>query len=263
MEFQRFRDQVHRKFKLDLNSYKENQLKRRINNLMQRRGIDGYDAYLRQLSGSREAVREFIDYLMINVTEFFRDKKPFHYLEHTLLPEMVGAKPRLKIWSAACSNGAEPYSVTMILDDLTPGVRHQIEATDLDPGILRLAAKARYAPELVRNVSPVRLRKHFKKEGDQYALSPSVTGRVRFRRHDLLGDPYGSGYDLIICRNVQIYFTRAAQERMNARFCRALVPGGILFLGSSETIFNAAELGYKRLAPCFYRKVSEPTIGGS
>lgn len=221
---------------------------------MQRRNISGYDEYLRQLSGSPQAVREFIDYLMINVTEFFRDKKPFHYLEHTLLPEMLAAKPRLKIWSAACSNGAEPYSVTMILDGLTPGVRHRIEATDLDPGILKVAAEARYPPDLVRNVTPMRLRKYFKKDGEQYVLSPSIAGRVSFKRHNLLGDPYGSGYDLIICRNVQIYFTREAQEKMNARFWRALVPGGVLFLGSSETIFNAADLGYERMVPCFYRK---------
>ncbi len=254
MEFQHFRNEVHRKFKLDLNSYKENQLRRRIDNLMQRRRIAGYDEYLRQLSGSPQAFQEFIDYLTINVTEFFRDKKPFHYLEHTVLPEMLKRKPRLKIWSAACSNGAEPYSVAIILDELTPGVLHRIEATDLDPGILRVAAEARYPPDLVRGIEPQRLRRYFTEQDGQYVLSRSIVSRVHFRRHDLLGDPYGSGYDLIICRNVQIYFTREAQEKMNARFSRALVPGGVLFLGSSETIFNAGDLGYERLASCFYRK---------
>lgn len=254
MDFQSFRDQVSARLKLDLNSYKETQLKRRIESLMVRRKIGGYREYLQQLVANPTVFQEFVDYLTINVTEFFRDKKPFEYLEKTVFPEMLKKKSQLKIWSAACSNGAEPYSLTIILDELTPGKRHRLEATDLDPNILKLAANGRYPADLLRNMDPNRVKKYFKQENGFYCLDAGIKSRVLFKRHDLLSDTYGSGYDLIVCRNVQIYFTREAQEKINARFWKALVSGGILFLGSSETIFNYADLGYERIVSCFYRK---------
>jgi chemotaxis protein methyltransferase CheR len=254
MDFQTFRDQVSTRLKLDLNSYKETQLKRRIDSLMSRRKIEGYRQYLHQLVTEPKVFGEFVDYLTINVTEFFRDKKPFEHLEKTILPEMFRKKSQLKIWSAACSNGAEPYSLAIILSELTPEKKHRIEATDLDPGILKVAAEGRYPADLLRNMAPGRVQKYLKQENGFYYLDAQTKSRVQFRRHDLLSDSYGSGYDLIVCRNVQIYFTREAQEKINVRFCKALVPGGILFLGSSETIFNYTDLGFERMVSCFYRK---------
>lgn len=254
MEFHDFKNRVAKELKLDLNSYKDTQLRRRINTLMTRRKIESYAAYFRMISKDRQAFGDFVDYLTINVTEFFRDLKAFQQLEKTVLPGLLAANPRLKVWSAACSNGAEPYSVAIILNELAPGRHHQIEATDLDPNVLQTATRGVYPTDLLRNVPADRRERYFRNEGGLYALDPQIKKRVIFRRHDLLADPYQSGYDLIICRNVQIYFTREAQWRVNSRFSQALRSGGVLFLGASETILNFVELGLERVTSSFYHK---------
>jgi chemotaxis protein methyltransferase CheR len=259
MEFEEFKSRVARELKLDLNSYKDTQLRRRINTLMVRRKIESYEAYFQMISRDRRAFSDFVDYLTINVTEFFRDVKAFHKLEKMIFPELLAVNPTLKIWSAACSNGAEPYSVAIILNELTPGKRHWIEATDLDPNVLQRAVRGEYPAELLRNVPATRRERYFRSENGRYILDPEIKKRVVFRRHDLLADPYRPGYDLIICRNVQIYFTKEAQWRVNSRFSRALRPGGVLFLGASETIFKASELGLERIAISFYRRVRTAT----
>lgn len=254
MDFQEFKNRVSRELKLDLNSYKDAQLQRRIGTLMTRKRVNNYADYYRVISGDRRQLADFVDYLTINVTEFFRDSRAFQELEKRVLPELLAANPRLKIWSAACSNGAEPYSLVIILDELTPGWRHRIEATDLDPNVLRIAAEGTYPPDLLRNVPAGRREKYFRKENGRYVLDQEIKRRVVFRRHDLLADPYGDGFDLIVCRNVQIYFTKEAQWRVNSRFSRALRPGGVLFLGASETIFSPSELGFERTTISFYRR---------
>lgn len=254
MDFQEFKNRVARDLKLDLNSYKDAQLRRRINTLMIRKKIGSYAEYYRIISGDRQSFADFVDFLTINVTEFFRDIRAFQELEKRVLPELLAGNRRLKIWSAACSNGAEPYSLAIILDELTPGIHHRIEATDLDPNVLQTAVRGLYPPDLLRNMPQSRLEKYFRNENGRYALDPQIKKRVTFRRHDLLADPYGQGFDLIVCRNVQIYFTREAQWRVNSRFSQALRPGGVLFLGASETILNAAEFGLERMAISFYRR---------
>lgn len=166
----------------------------------------------------------------------------------------IAKKNSLKIWSAACSNGCEPYTIAIILEELAPGKRHQIDATDLDNTILQAAAMGTYGPDAVRNVPQDRLKKYFTLEKDKYHIVGSIKAKVNFRQHNLLSDNYPRGYDLIACRNVTIYFTREAQDKVNARFAQSLNSGGYLFIGGSETIFNYAELGFDKVAPCFYRK---------
>ncbi|MBC7104867.1 MAG: protein-glutamate O-methyltransferase CheR [Firmicutes bacterium] len=255
MDFAAFRDRVAVSFRLSLDGYKEPQLRRRVESLMARRKIRDYGSYFELLVADGSAYREFLDYLTINVTEFFRDPAMFRRLEEELLPELLGSGFALRIWSAGCANGAEPYSVAIILEELTPGRRHRIEGTDVDGRILEVAREGRYPAELLRHVGPARRRRYFRPEGRDFVLDASIRRRVEFRRHDLLRDPYGTGYDLIMCRNVTIYFTREAQARVNEGLARALKPGGILFVGGAETIFNYRELGYEKIGPCFYRKV--------
>ena len=255
MDFTVFRQKVYTGFNIDLTSYKETQLKRRIESLMARHGITDYLAYYQLLKQNPKLFQEFVDYLTINVTEFFRDPGMFKVLEEKVLPELLQKHSLLRIWSAACSNGAEPYSVAMILEDLTPGRRHRIEATDIDQKILAVAAEGVYTEDLLQNVSPERRAKYFHKKDGVYVLDERLKRRVIFKHHDLLKDPYGKGYDLIICRNVQIYFTKEAQDRINKQFSEALSPGGVLFIGSSETILNFRELNLEKSFASFYRKV--------
>jgi len=240
-----------------LNSYKENQLKRRLDNLMAKQKLNpgDYAGFFKLLSDDRGVYVNFLDTLTINVSEFFRDKAMFNFLEEKVFPALLAQKSVLKVWSAACSSGAEPYSLAIILNELTSNRRHRIEASDIDRNILEAATGGRYNPDQVRNVPASRLAKYFRREGNLFYINDSIKKMVKFRRHDLLLDPLGQGYDLIACRNVTIYFTRDAQVKLNIKFHRALNPGGVLFVGASEMIFNYRELGFEKMAPCFYRKM--------
>ncbi len=256
MDFALFKNRVRASFQLDLNAYKENQLKRRLESLMVKQKInkDDYVSFYKLLTAGGKAYQDFLDTLTINVSEFFRDKSMFRFLEEQVFPALLEKKRILKIWSAACSSGAEPYSLALILDEITPNRRHQIEGSDIDRSILKMAAVARYTRDQVRNVSELRLKKYFRQENSQYILNENIKKRVSFRKQDLLLDPFGEGYDLITCRNVTIYFTRQAQEKLHPKFFQALNPGGVLFIGASEMIFNYREQGFEKLASCFYRK---------
>lgn len=253
MDFSLFKDKIRSNFKLDLNAYKENQLKRRLDSLMTKQKINNgdYAGFLKLLTSERKAYMDFLDTMTINVSEFFRDKSMFGVLEEKVMP-MLLEKSTLKVWSAACSNGAEPYSMAIILNELSSNCRHQIEGTDLDRNILQAAATACYNSDQVRNVSGPRLAKYFRREGNLYYLNDNIKNMVTLRQHDLLLDQYGQGYDLIACRNVMIYFTREAQDILNNKFVKALKPGGVLFIGASEMIFNYKELGLEKIASCYY-----------
>ncbi|MCL6560676.1 MAG: protein-glutamate O-methyltransferase CheR [Firmicutes bacterium] len=256
MDFELFKETIRQRYKLDLNAYKETQLKRRLDSLMAKKKMKpgNYEEVLQWLAKDKNALEEFMDTLTINVSEFFRDKQAFTVLENQVIPSLLAAKASVRVWSAACSMGAEPYSIAIILDEKTPGRRHVIEATDIDQHVLAAAALGKYSQEQIRNVGPERLSKYFKKVDNHYYLDERIKKSVRFRRHDLLVDPFDHGYDLIVCRNVTIYFKREAQEKLNEKFYRALNPGGYLFIGASEMIFNYRELGYEKKYSCFYQK---------
>lgn len=255
MDFAQFKDRVRRDFRLDLQSYKETQLRRRMDAFLSRRQLNDYGLLLNLLQTDRTVYEAFLDHLTINVSEFFRDPARFNELEKAILPALLRAKSRLNIWSAACSNGAEPYSVAIILAELTPGRRHRLEATDIDKNILAKAQQGKYGADAVRNVDNRRLARYFTRENGSYVLKEDIRRPVTFRRHDLLTEPFGRDYDLILCRNVTIYFTREAQDRLNRQFAAALSPGGVLFIGGSEMIFNYQELGLDKVTTCFYRKL--------
>jgi chemotaxis protein methyltransferase CheR len=254
MEFNEFKSKIYKQFGLNLDGYKEKQLKRRIDSLMQTLQLNDYGLYFQTLVKDAEQLNRFLDKVTINVSEFFRNPEIFAVLEQQVLPVLLRKKPRLKIWSAACSNGCEPYSVAIILDELAPTGLHKIDATDIDRKILEVAREGKYDSRLLKNVSPERLGKYFQKEGDQYRLIDRVKRKVAFKYHDLLVDKYDTDYDLIICRNVTIYFTAEMQEKLYVNFYHALGPGGVLFIGATENILKYREFGYEKISPWFYQK---------
>jgi len=254
MEFEAFKNRVLTSFHLDLNSYKEKQLKRRLDSYLSRLKMANYGELFSRMTANRISYEEFLDYLTINVSEFFRDPQRFSELQKEYLPKLINNRNNIKIWSAACSNGSEPYSLAIIIEELGLSGRSKIIATDIDRQILNKAEQATYLRDSLKNVTAARLERFFIQAGESFALKEALRRKVTFRHHDLLSGEYDNNYDLILCRNVTIYFTKEAQEVIYRRFNNSLTNGGILFIGGSEMIFNYKELGFEKLSTCFYRK---------
>lgn len=238
---------------VDLDGYRSSQLERRLGALIRRVGASDLAEYARMLAADPARVREFRDFLTINVTEFFRNPEKFAELGQRYLPELKRANPRLRIWSAGCANGAEAYSVAILLAEMDPAGQHEIWATDLDEDALRQAQVGAYLERDLREVSPERRRRHFTQAGDRWVVRPHLRRLVRFQVHNLLADPFPQSWDLILCRNVVIYFSDEAKEALYRRFRQALRPGGILFVGGTESLLRARELGFTPVTPFFYR----------
>jgi chemotaxis protein methyltransferase CheR len=249
-----FKRKLKIKTEIDLDLYKAPQMQRRIGNLMTRNGFDTYCAYFEHVVKNRDELASFIEYLTINVSEFFRTPEKFSKLETDVIPELLKHSPKLNIWSAGCSIGAEPYSLAMIMKEMTPGRQHRILASDLDIEILSKAKQGTYTANELKSISPQRLAKYFDKVDGKYVVKDDIKSCIEFKRHNLLKDSFETGFDLILCRNVVIYFTEEAKDQLYASFFRALKPGGILFVGATEAILNFRTMGYTSYQPFFYQK---------
>ncbi len=252
-----FRKALETAIGVPLGQYKEPQMKRRLATLMTRRGISNWPAFTHAIRTDTKLLNEVRDTLTINVSEFFRQADRFDSLQKTVLPEMLKAGRPLKIWSAGCSLGCEPYTLAMILNELDPWGSHTILATDVDMPILaRAKAGTGYLQNEVRSTPPHFLAKYFVETNGTYNVTDIVKRPVTFRRHDLLSDPYPKDQDLILCRNVVIYFTEEAKQHIYAGFAGALRPGGLLFVGGSEMIMRSHEIGFSTIGTSMYRKAA-------
>ncbi len=256
-EFEVFRRRAYRITGLDLTSYKAPQMHRRLSVLLARLKLAGYAEYARLLESDAERRQEFRDYVTINVSEFFRDSDRFGAFERDVLPRLLTSSATVRVWSAGCSIGAEPYSLAILLRELGPGRAHRILATDVDQTILdRAKAGTGYLASDIRNVGAERIQRWFVAEPNgRFSVGPVPRTMVQFLKHDLLRDQHPTGpFDLIACRNVVIYFTEAAKERIFQSFVSALRPGGVLFVGGTEAIMRPQSLGLTVMSPGFYLK---------
>ncbi|GBG56869.1 chemotaxis protein CheR [Sporomusaceae bacterium FL31] len=253
-DWETFKQKFNAKSGINLNDYKPTQMQRRITNLMTRHGVSSYLGFFELIDKNQQLYKDFVDYLTINVTEFFRTPEKFSELEKKVLPDLLTKSPKLNIWSAGCSIGAEPYSLAIILSELTPHTKHRILATDLDVEILAKAKKGVYTNNEFKNIPQTREKKYFKQVENNFIISEEIKARVEFQRHNLLLDKFETGFDLILCRNVVIYFTEEAKDALYRRFFAALKPGGVLFVGGTEAILNFRDIGFQSYLPFFYRK---------
>jgi chemotaxis protein methyltransferase CheR len=256
-DFEVFRQRAYQITGLDLTSYKAPQMHRRLSALLTKLKVRTFADYARLLESDLDRRQEFRDYVTINVSEFFRDADRFSDLERHVLPALSADTAGVRVWSAGCSIGAEPYSLAILLRELGPGRLHTIVATDVDQTILdRAKAGNGYLASDIRNVGPERIQKWFVAQPDgRYSVGPVPRGMIRFVKHDLLRDDYLKGpFDLIACRNVVIYFTEEAKDRIFESFVGALRPGGVLFVGATEAIMRPQALGLSVMSPGFYRK---------
>jgi chemotaxis protein methyltransferase CheR len=242
--------------KLDINSYKTQQMRRRLDAYVLKQNYPNVATFCNMLEQNPDKQREILDYMAINVSEFFRDTVHFNNLRKNILPLLLTTSRRLNIWSAACSCGQEPYSLAMILEEISPGVQHRIVATDLDESALKQARNGGpYIPYDVRNVEKPILDKYFSFVNNAYLVNENIKKRIIFKHHNLLCDPFENNYDLIICRNVIIYFSEPVRDNLYLKFREALKNNGILFLGGSEVVLKPGQQGYGMLSPSFYRKI--------
>ncbi|MBR4343844.1 MAG: protein-glutamate O-methyltransferase CheR [Lachnospiraceae bacterium] len=240
---------------IDLNSYKENQMKRRIDSLILRNKVSTYSDYISIIRNDRDKFEEFVTYLTINVSEFWRNPDQWDILEKQIIPNLTGLGT-VKIWSAACSTGDEPYSAAMLFNKYFPFDRIHITATDLDKQVLKKAKEGIYEEKSLKGL-PIGFKHKFFRNISETSLqiSDEVKRCVLFKEHNLLKDPYPDNFDLIMCRNVLIYFTDDAKNHIYEGFNRALKKGGYLFLGTTEQILKPAEFGFTSVSSFFYKKV--------
>lgn len=240
---------------IDLNAYKEKQMKRRIDTLIAKHKIVGYEKYVQALKNEKEKFEEFVNYITINVSEFYRNPDQWEILENEVFPELIQRFGKnLKIWSAACSTGDEPYSLVMALSRHLPLNQIKIFATDLDKQVIAKAKVGLYSDKSLVGVPEDLKRKYFTQVGPSYKISDEIKARVEFKEHNLLKDTYPTDCHLIVCRNVLIYFTEEAKDEVFRKYFKSLAKDGVLFIGSTEQIMNYKEIGYERKSSFFYQK---------
>lgn len=253
-DYELFKSKILKLTGLDLTSYKEKQMKRRITSLANRNGYTNLVEYYNLLVKDNNKFEEFINFLTINVSEFFRNPEQWKIVEDIILSNFLKKGINVKIWSAACSTGEEPYTVAMILKRLNfPLNKVNIIATDIDDGAIEKAKIGIYSKNSLKNVSKDLKTKFFKELPDgKFAISSDIKKIIKFKKHNLLRDEYITDCDLIICRNVMIYFTDEAKNVIYHKYSNSLKSDGILFVGSTEQVISPHLFNLKPLKTFFY-----------
>lgn len=255
LDFDFFNQWAKRELNIDLDAYKEKQLRRRISTIMKSSGANDLREYARLIERDEEVRKAFLDYITINVTEFYRNKDLFEEFEGIILERIVPNFRNIKIWSAACSNGSEPYSLAMILDKNNIRIRNKILGTDIDDGILEKARIGAYKDHEVKNLDKKDLETYFTFKEGLYHIDERIKDMVQFKKHDLIVDDYEKGFHVIVCRNVTIYFKNEVKDEIYRKMNQSLVPGGILFIGATESIYNPEVFGFRKLSTFIYEKI--------
>ncbi len=255
-EYALVKRRIHELLDIDLEAYKVQQMRRRLDSFVARRATSSVAEFCRALGANAAALDELRNMLTINVSEFFRDAAQFERLRNEVLPELL-RRPRLRIWSAACSHGEEPYSIAIILSESHESARAHILATDIDRVVLAKAkAGGPYTQADLRNVPPAELAKYFVHEGNAYRVVDTLRRHIEFRETNLLSERFETNFDLIVCRNVMIYFSDETKQQLFERFRRSLNADGVLFVGGTEALLGPDRLGFERMGGNFYRKAA-------
>lgn len=249
---------------LDFRQYHQGVIKRKIAMRMRVNKLESYPEYGRLLTKRPEEFDKLLEDLCINVSEFFRDKEVWitvkYLLENLLKQKKIRNDRFLRIWSAGCANGEEPYSLAILLQEIrrtellaSPrgepwAFELELAATDIDKKALLTAQAGVYPKENLKNVDARHLKSYFIALDDgRYQLKNEIRAMVKFQRLDLIGDDSVKEADVIICRNVFIYFNRSLQEQLLMKFYRSLKAGGYLVMGKAETLLTEAKETFREI----------------
>ena len=239
---------------IDLENYKPQQVWRRVTSFARLRGYAGASdlrLHLPTDAALRAALR---DNLTINVSEFFRDGRHWAELERRFVRPALEAGRPLRIWSAGCSTGFEPFSIAMLAWDIAPRPAIRITATDIDEAALERTRGARFSDAELASLSGER-REYLVRDGDGWVVRADLRQVIEVRQHDLTREAPPGRFDLIVCRNVLIYFTEATKDRAYSGFEVALRPGGMLFVGATEILTHPDRHRLRSVAPCLYERI--------
>jgi two-component system CheB/CheR fusion protein len=233
----------------DFTGYKRSSVQRRIDKRMAEVGVESFDGYIEYLELHGEEFAHLFNTLLINVTGFFRDPQAWEYLAEEVLPQMIASRPAdspLRVWSAGCASGEEPYTVAMVLarvlgDDAFRD-RVKIYATDIDEEALDFARLGAYLPRQIEDVPADALERFFERTEQRYVFRKDLRRNVIFGRNDLVQDAPISRMDLLVCRNTLMYFTADTQSQILRRFHFALDDEGVLMLGKSEMLITHTDI---------------------
>lgn len=245
-------DQLRRERDIDLSCYRKPSLNRRIQKRLESLGLKNPEEYLRYIKADADETDRLLDAIIVNTSCFFRNPLVFEHISRDVLPEIgyerdfAGSTP-VNIWSCGCSTGEEPYSMAILVQDLPskgfPPLSATIFATDIDPDALKKATEGCYTASRLDNVHLSRVHTFFSNHDDIYCVKPEVRHMVSFSVHDVLSpekkvpkDSVFSSFDIILCRNLLIYFPPQIQARILEDLERALNPGGFLVLGEAESL---------------------------
>jgi len=245
-DFAVLRQFIERTLGMQCSNYKEDYIRRRLLSRMRSSGNETYEDYHRYLQANPPELENLRNALTINVTEFFRDNDVYEFIKKDILPSLFSQRRQLRIWCAGCSTGEEPYSLAMILSDLTvqnPGISARIIATDIDKNVLAKAREGIYTQKAMVKLSEGQIHRHFTRLADgNFQVNPCLKEMIRFQPHDLMsGVPVSRWLDIVICRNVTIYFTEKQKDALAKMFHGALVSGGFYIMGKTEYLGRTAD----------------------
>ncbi len=266
-EFRRLRDLVYQYSGITLSDQKMDLVRGRLMKRIRLHGLNSFSDYCKMLGerGSGDELTALIDAISTNKTDFFRENAHFEFLEQEVLPALMDEKKsrsirKVRVWSAACSTGEEPYTLAILLRRLglddSASWDCKILATDISTKVLQKAVDGEYDPDRVRPIPPKELESCFQRlSNGKYRIKDQQRKMLKFGRLNLLREkyPFRSKFDFIFCRNVMIYFDSPTRERLVNHFYQYLQPGGYLFVGHSESLSGLTH-PYSYVKPSVYRK---------
>lgn len=269
-DFNRLSSFIYNEYGIKLAPVKKTMLESRLQKRLALLGINTFKEYcdlLFSTQGQQQEVIQMIDLVTTNKTDFFREPAHFEFLTTHVLPEFLSNNSgrQLKLWSAGCSSGEEPYTLAMVLNEYAEKgqmLGYTITATDLSTQVLNKAIAAVYSEERVAGIPLALKRKYFLRSKDPLKktvrIVPQLRSRVNFERLNFMDDTLAiaADFDIVFCRNVIIYFDKITQEKVINKLCEKLKPGGYFFLGHSESITNM-RVPLEQLRPTVFKKVGK------
>jgi len=245
---------------INLANYECGRMRRRLEAYISGLSHSNVYSFCHLLEKDADVLNGLTDFITFNHSDFFRDYWAFEELRARILPMICQRRTNTLIWSAGCANGAEPYTLAIILDSLQGKPSYTLSATDINTRSLQIAkAGGPYSRTDIANIPKHLQNKYLREEQKSLYVINDLRRNILFNKYDLIQDNISSGFDLILCRNIINHLNDEIRNRLNRRLFDALTPNGILFVGSTEFITDFASIGFTKIGSCFYQKIPTRT----